>query len=89
VAHLGFTIPVTAWLPCRRMDSLAQLVGPQAHLLAESLRQIVRLGAWDQLQGETASYLPGTRLQPTGSQLQGKTAFRIRGLRQQQTVSRS
>jgi hypothetical protein len=38
VAHLDSIMVVIAWLPCRRADSLAQSVGPQARMSADPLR---------------------------------------------------
>jgi hypothetical protein len=40
VPHLDSIMVVITGLPCRRADSLAQSIGPQARMSAESLRQI-------------------------------------------------
>jgi len=65
------------------MDSLAQSVGTQTHMLAEPLRQIVNRVALAQLP------LRHVVNQIALAQSQGGTGFRIRGLRRERTVSRS
>jgi len=65
------------------MDSLAQSLGIQAHMLAEPLRQLVNQVALARLP------LRHVVNQIALAQSQVGIEFRIRGLRQQQTVSRS
>src|SRR5436309_15050459 len=67
---------VPAWLPCGRRASLAQSVGPQAHMMGEWLRQIANQVVWAQSRPRQ------TVNQIALVQLQGGTGVRIRGLRQ-------
>jgi hypothetical protein len=100
VPHLDSIMVAIARLPCRRTDSLAQSVGPQAHMSAESLRQIGNQTARAQLQRGAVLQIRGFRPRQIDSQiaqaqLRDGTGFRIRGRRPlltdglRQTVSRS